>query len=290
MATPPDSYRERASAYVVQDFSNPEEPQRLHLQDHLLTTVLGGLLSEQPEPTRFSRVLDVACGTGGWLIELAKTYSTLSQLIGVDISKRMVNRAKAAAEEQHVQDRVSFRVMDALYLVDLPDNTFNLANLRLAVSFLRSWEWPQALHELRRVTQRGGVVRVTETDLPDQSTSPALQRLFHLLAQAYHLAGKYFRDQAHGVSDDLAGLLAQQGLQDIQTKVYRTEIRAGTENGQLFFEDMKYLFRTNVPFLYKWIKMPDDYEDLYQQMLCETQQPDFAVTSQTITAWGIKAS
>ncbi|HEX7736036.1 MAG TPA: class I SAM-dependent methyltransferase [Ktedonobacteraceae bacterium] len=289
MTMSPDPYRERASAYIVQDFSNQEEQQRLHLQDRLISTALGGLLPEQPEPTRFSHVLDVACGTGGWLIELAKAYPTLSRLIGVDISKHMVNRASAVAEEQHVQDRVSFRVMDALYLVDLPDNSFDLANLRLAVSFLRSWEWPQALQELRRVTRRGGVIRVTETDLPDQSTSPALQRLFHLLALAYRQAGRYFQDQAHGVSDELAGLLAQQSLQNIQTQIYRHKIRAGTENGQLFFEDMKHLFRTNVPFLHKWIKVPDDYEGLYQQMLYEMQQPDFAVTGQTITAWGVKA-
>lgn len=289
MILPSDSRQERASTYVVQDLSNQEELQRLQLQEHLITTTLGGILPELPASMHFSRVLDVACGTGGWLIELAKAYPTISQLVGVDISKRMIDAGRAVAEAEQLQDRVEFRVMDALRLFALPEDGFDLTNLRFATSFLRPWEWPQALRELQRVTRPGGIIRVTEADLPDQSTSTALLSLFHLLAQAYGHAGKHFRQQANGVSNELAALLEQQGMQNIRTRIYRPEIRAGTVNGQLFFADMKYLFRTNVPFLRKWVRVPDDYEELYQQMLYEMQQPDFVVGNQTITAWGNKA-
>jgi ubiquinone/menaquinone biosynthesis C-methylase UbiE len=288
MTIPPDRPQEWPSTYVVQDRSNQEELQRLQLQDRLITVALGGVLPEQPDPRRFHRVLDMACGTGGWLIELAKTFPTISQLVGVDISRRMIDAARAEAEAQQVQDRVEFRIMDALSLFAFSKNLFDLANLRFAVSFLRTWEWPQVLREIQRVTQPGGVIRLTEADLPDGSSSPALLRLFRLLAQAYSQAGKYFRPQANGVADELAGLLEQQGLQHVQTRVYRPEIRRGTVEGQLFCEDMRYLFRTNVPFLRKWTRVPDDYEELYQQMLAEMQQPDFVVTNQTITAWGGK--
>jgi ubiquinone/menaquinone biosynthesis C-methylase UbiE len=288
MAIPPEPYQERPSTYVVQDHSNQEELQRLQLQEHLVTVALGGVLPEQPDPTRFHSVLDMACGTGGWLIELAKTFPTISQLVGVDISKRMIDAACAEAEAQQVHDHVEFRLMDALRLFEFSENRFDLANLRFAVSFLRTWEWFQVLRELQRVTRPGGVIRLTEADLPDQSSSPALLHLFRLLAQAYSQAGKYFRPQANGVAADLAGLLEQQGLQHVQTQVYRPEIRRGTVEGQLFCEDMRYLFRTNVPFLRKWTRVPDNYEELYQQMLAEMQLPDFVVSNQTITAWGSK--
>jgi ubiquinone/menaquinone biosynthesis C-methylase UbiE len=284
----PNSPQERPSTYVVQDRSNQEEMQRLHLQNQLITAALGGVLPEQADPTRFHCVLDVACGTGGWLIELAKTVPTIPQLVGVDISRRMLDAARAEAETQQVHDRVTFHLMDALRLFDFPEDLFDLANLRFAVSFLRTWEWSRVLHELQRVTQPGGIIRLTEADLPDQSTSPALLRLSHLLAHAYSQAGKYFRPQAIGVASELAGLLEQQGLQQVQTRVYRPEVRGGTVEGQLFSEDMSYLFRTNMPFLRKWIRLPDDYEQLYQQMQAEMQQPDFVVTNQTITAWGSK--
>lgn len=288
MTISPEPYEERPSTYVVQDRSNLEELQRLQVQEHLMTVALGGVLPEQSDPARFQHVLDVACGAGGWLIELAKTAPTISHLIGVDISRRMIEAARTEAEVQQVQERVEFRLMDALRLFEFSADTFDLTNMRFALSFLRTWEWPQVLRELQRVTQPGGIIRVTDADLPDQSTSPALLHLFRLLAQAYDRAGKYFRTQASGVAEDLADLLKQQNMQDVQVRVYRPEIRAGTVEGQLFFEDMRYLFRTNLPFLRKWIRVPDDYEEIYQQMLAEMQQPDFVISNQTITAWGSK--
>jgi len=48
---------------------------------------MSGVLPEQPGPTHFERVLDVGCGTGGWLIELAKTSLNTSLLIGGDVSQ-----------------------------------------------------------------------------------------------------------------------------------------------------------------------------------------------------------
>jgi ubiquinone/menaquinone biosynthesis C-methylase UbiE len=288
MAISPEPYPERPSTYVVQDRSNLEELRRLQVQEHLVTVALGGVLPEQSDPARFQHVLDVACGAGGWLIELAKTTPTISQLIGVDISRRMIEVARAEAEAQQVQERVGFRLMDALRVFEFSADAFDLTNMRFALSFLRTWEWPQVLRELQRVTRPGGIIRVTDADLPDQSSSPALLRLFRLLAQAYSQAGKYFRPLACGVAEDLASLLKQQKLQDVQIRGYRPEIRVGTVEGQLFFEDMRYLFRTNLPFLRKWSQVPDDYEELYQQMLAEMQQPDFMVSNRTITAWGSK--
>src|SRR5438874_11756870 len=78
--------REHPSTYIVQDRSNQEELERLQLQDHLLTTAMGGVLAEQPDTATFQRVLDVGCGTGGWLIEVAKTHPTIMLAVGVDIS------------------------------------------------------------------------------------------------------------------------------------------------------------------------------------------------------------
>jgi hypothetical protein len=42
MSTPTDPRREHPSTYVVQDRGNVEELTRLQLQDHLITTSMGG--------------------------------------------------------------------------------------------------------------------------------------------------------------------------------------------------------------------------------------------------------
>lgn len=290
MAIPIHPRREKASTYIVQDRSNQEELKRLQLQERMITHALGGLLPEQPDPTRFQRVLDMACGTGGWLIEMAKTYPAISRLVGVDISRRTIAYARAQAAAEQVSNRVEFYVMDALQELEFPPGAFDLVNLRFAAAFLRTWEWSRILQEARRLLQPGGVIRLTESDLPEHSSSPALLSLMHLLARAFCEAGNYFRLEAHGVSGELAGLLERHGFQSVQVQNYQPEVSADTLIGQFFAEDMKYLFRTAAPFIRKWTRMPDDYDKLYHQMLREMQQSDFQADGQSLTAWGFKSS
>src|SRR5215469_391505 len=120
--------KEHPSTYMVQDRSNIDERQRVLLQDQLLTAGMGGPLSEQPDPGQFRRVLDVGCGAGHWLIEVAKTYPEITQLIGVDVSATMVEFAREQARAEHVEDRVEFHVMDALRMLEFPQTYFDLVN------------------------------------------------------------------------------------------------------------------------------------------------------------------
>src|SRR5579859_4380934 len=94
---PTEPLREHPSTYVVQDRGNLDEMRRLKIQDMLVTTGMGGVLSELPDPTSLRRVLDVGCGTGDWLIETAKTYPTIEILFGGDISGKMIEYARAQA-------------------------------------------------------------------------------------------------------------------------------------------------------------------------------------------------
>src|SRR5713101_8679776 len=81
------------NTYFVQDRANRKELTRLAVQDQMLTAGMGGVLPEQADPTLFRRMLDVGCGTGGWLIEAAQTYPTMS-LVGIDISRNMIERSE----------------------------------------------------------------------------------------------------------------------------------------------------------------------------------------------------
>jgi ubiquinone/menaquinone biosynthesis C-methylase UbiE len=172
MSTPTNPRREHPSTYVVQDRSI-EELTRLQIQDQLVTASMGGVLPEQPNPTIFQRVLDVGCGTGGWLIEIAKAYPSVTQLVGVDISEKILEYARAQAVAQQVSDRVQFRAMDALRMLEFPANSFDLVNQRFGMSYLRTWDWPKLLHEFQRVARPDGVIRLTEADMIIQSTSMA---------------------------------------------------------------------------------------------------------------------
>ena len=94
-----ESRPDRSSTYFVQDRSNQEELARLVIQDQMITQSMGGVLPEQSDPRIFKRVLDVACGSGGCLIETAKMYPHIQTLIGVDSSKTIRRYASALAKD-----------------------------------------------------------------------------------------------------------------------------------------------------------------------------------------------
>lgn len=93
-----------SGTYFVQDQKNEEELRRLADQDHLVTASMGGVLPEQANPRAFQRVLDIACGTGGWALEVAQTYPEMS-LVGIDINLRMIEYARASQRKAHRRSR-----------------------------------------------------------------------------------------------------------------------------------------------------------------------------------------
>lgn len=289
MSNPTDPRREHPSTYFVQDRSNEEELLRVQTQDQMITARMGGVLPEQPNPAIFQRVIDIGSGTGEWLLEAARTYPTISMLVGVDASSKMVEYAQAQAKVQQVSDRVQFRPMDVLLMLEFPSNYFDLINQRFGWSFLRTWDWPKLLQEYHRVARPGGVIRITESDMIVSNGSPALERLLHLFFEAFCQAGHFFTPKENGVTSELARLLHQYGLRNVKTQVHTLEYRAGTVEGQSFYDDMRHVFRTAVPFIHKWTRVPDDYQTIYQQMLSEIQQPGFVATWTLLTAWGKKA-
>lgn len=277
--------QEHPSTYFVQDRSNHDEVRRLELQGHLLTRGMGGVLAEQSEARVFHRVLDVGCGTGDWLRSAAQLYPAMS-LFGVDVSRTMITYARKQAEAMGLSDRIEFHVMDALRMLEFPYGYFDLINQRLGMSYLRTWDWPNLLQEYQRVARPGGIIRVTEPDLVIEASSHALTQLYELVLDAFFRAGHIFARESCGVTSRLVGLLQQSGLQQVQTAEHTLVYHSVTEDGPLFFEDIRHGFRTVVPFLRKWAQVPDTYEAVYQQVLAEMQEPGFVATWKLLTVWG----
>jgi ubiquinone/menaquinone biosynthesis C-methylase UbiE len=278
--------QDNPSQYFVEDRSSNPEMIRLMIQDSLATASMGGPLSEQPDPASLHRVLDIGCGPGGWVLETAAAYPHMS-LVGIDISWRMIEYARAEAQARKLADGVEFRVMDALRPLDFPDDSFDLVNMRMGASFLLVKDWPRLLRELLRVTRPGGIVRVTD-GVTTQSSSPAYNRLFQMLFCAFYHSGHSLTEEKQGVTDELPYLLSESGCQQVQTKAYTFEYVAGTVGGQNVHENVRYGFQTSLPFLQKWGCASEDYDAIYQQALIEMQQHDFRATWSVVTAWATK--
>ncbi len=289
MPTPHDHgphKNENQSTYFVYNKQQKDELIRLTHQDHIVTKAMGGALAEQADPAAFHRILDVACGPGGWIMEAAQMYPTMS-LVGIDISQRMIEYARSQAES--VANRVEFHVMDALlYPLAFPDASFDLVNLRLGVSFLRTWDWPNLFSELLRITRPGGIIRVTDSEVITQSNSPSLTRLQEMAVCAFFGAGHLFAQESTGLIAHLKPLFTRYGMRQVQEKAHALKFQARTAEGQAYCEDMWRIYQSICPFLQKWGCYDQNYDAIYQQARHEMQQPDFHVTWNLLTVWGRK--
>ena len=286
MSTEPP--REHDSTYFVQDRRNQEEMERLEIQDKLLTTQMGGVLPELSDPASLQRVLDVGCGTGGWLIETARTYPTIKWLVGVDISDRMLSYAQTQAAGLDLAGRVRFQTADALRALPFSDSFFDLVNQRLGFSWLRTWEWRKILMEYRRVCKPSGIIRITEPNVVVESNSPALTSIHTIILETFRNSGSLWMDSNDGITDQLVPLLTRHDIRNVQSRVHTLVYRAGTVEHQRFYEDMRRTFRVGLPFFQKWTRLPKDYEQICESALKEMQEPDFVATATLVTAWGTK--
>lgn len=279
---------EHPSTYIVQDRENQHELVRLTLQDQLLTASMGGVLAEQPDPAALRHVLDIGCGTGGWVLETALAYPEIELVAGIDISQRMIAYAREEAERVQVAQRVEFRVMDALRMLEFPDRFFDLVNMRLGGSWLRTWDWSKLLGEILRITRPGGIARITEQEIMHQSTSSGQLRINRMVLGAFYRSGHLFTEESTGLTSKLPALLTQHGFSQVKSEAHALEYRAGTPECQTYIDDMTAASRTLRPFLQKWGTISEDYDEACQQLVTEGQSADFHATWHFQTIWGVR--
>jgi SAM-dependent methyltransferase len=274
------------STYIL-DAENVGELARLMQQDRLLTEAMGGLLPEEgislPET---GRVLDLACGPGGWLLELAFCFPRAT-LIGVDLSPAVVEYATAQARSRGLQN-VHFQVMDVMEPLAFEDSSFDLINGRLLWGFMLPAAWPRLLAECRRLLRPGGFLRLTEMEEP-LSTSPAFERLMALGCQALKRAGQSLSpDGRHlGITPVLPRLVRQAGFQDVRLRPTVIEWSMGTPRHYPVFKDFLIGLELVLPFLERLgLAARAELERLYQQAVAEMQQEDFCALWPLLTVWG----
>ncbi|MBV9019949.1 MAG: class I SAM-dependent methyltransferase [Chloroflexi bacterium] len=270
------------------DVEHGAEMARLLDQDRFLTKAMGGLLAERSDLSGIHHVLDIGCGPGGWVQELAFCYPDI-EAVGIDISVSMINFARAQAKVQHL-DNASFEVGDATKPLAFADGTFDLINARLIMGFMRPEDWPRLMQECLRLLQPGGVLRLTESE-GTFVNSPALETLSRMFNQALYRAKQSLSPTGYflGVVPMLKWFLRKADYQHVRHMAHAVDFSAGTEAYQDSFKDMRALFSLGQPFLLKWgVTTKEEMEELYQQMLTEMLSEDFCGMGFLLTAWGEK--
>jgi ubiquinone/menaquinone biosynthesis C-methylase UbiE len=162
------------------------------------------------------RVLEVGCGTGVVVRDLAGLVGRRGEVVGVDASRRLLDRARALSRETARHTRIVWRVADAASL-PFAANRFDAA---LAVTVILHVADPlRVVREMARVTRPGGRVAVQDQDFGMVAVTHPERELTERIMRG--VAERVYEEPHSGRR--LPGLLRAAGLVDVRlrTDVYQ---------------------------------------------------------------------
>lgn len=282
MTTSPDS----SEGYII-DAESSAEMARLLEQDAMLTRQMGGLIPERSSRLEdIHDVLDVACGPGGWVMELARSYPDI-EATGVDISVRMIKYAQAHAQVRSLSN-AHFQVMNILEPLAFASRSFDLVNARLLEAVMTPATWPILLQEMARMCRPGGIIRLTEIEAPITS-SPAFEKLNGIGLHTAHQAKRLYAlgERTIGITAVFGRLLREAGCQNIQKKAYVFDFSAESEYRDGWMQNWSMAYQLARPFFLKMgLLTEDEFQALSQQMIAEMLSDNFSGIVYGMTAWG----
>ncbi|MFC1943165.1 ubiquinone/menaquinone biosynthesis methyltransferase [Chloroflexota bacterium] len=198
-----------------------EIPRRYDLINHIITWGLDRrwrwkaareCLTSKPE-----KMLDLCCGTGDLVIDIARLATNNVELIGLDYSQPMLEIAARKAEPLTRKRNISFTHGDAANL-PFPDGYFDCVGISFAFRNL-IYKNPLArryIAEILRVLSPGGRCVIVESSQPSKKI---IRELFHLYLRwfvfkiGYLLSGN--RGAYHYLAESAARFYTSNDLREL---------------------------------------------------------------------------
>jgi ubiquinone/menaquinone biosynthesis C-methylase UbiE len=152
------------------------------------------------------RLLDVGCGTGRTLHQIARAHPTM-RLHGVDLSPAYI---KTARKRLHDVNELTLAVENAEAL-PWADATFDVVTSVYLFHELPRNARRNVMREMRRVVKPGGLVVIEDSAQP--SESPDLAAVLHGFPRDFH--EPFYEDY---LDDDLGALMTEVGLVAVATR------------------------------------------------------------------------
>lgn len=265
---------ETRNTYIF-DAESATELARLINQDRIVTQAMGGPLSGISDPSALRNIVDVGCGPGGWVLDVAFDLPN-AEVEGFDSSERMVKYAHARAVSQQLTN-ASFGVMDITQTFDLPDTSYDLVNARFLMGVLKREAWPLFLEECHRILRPGGLLRLTEAAEFGQTTSAALDQLLTFTRHALYQLGYGFTPEAGmNLLPKLLSFYKQRQYHNIQVQASALHYSSETEAWADQFHNLELIHLQMKPVLLKLGLINEElFDALYQEAIVEMQHPSF---------------
>ncbi|CAG8620680.1 19287_t:CDS:2 [Gigaspora rosea] len=114
------------------------------------------------------RVLDVGCGPGGWLLDMATQYPN-STFVGVDISS-MIPKDQQPSNMGFLQCNIHNGL-------PFPDDTFDFVFMSHMFTSITENQWQDVVGDLVRVTKPGGWIELMEGDYINSTSGPVTREI-----------------------------------------------------------------------------------------------------------------
>jgi ubiquinone/menaquinone biosynthesis C-methylase UbiE len=216
----------------------------------MLTHVLGGPLPGSIDLSNVRRVLDLGCGAGDWVLEMAYHHRQM-HVIGIDHCRAVVEYARARAGTQGMEN-ASFAAYDFFHLSEtsFPSESFDLLHLSFLTGSMPVAAFPGLLRDLQRLCRRGGGVFWCELDVP-HTNSRACMRFTRMMVHALRKAGLAFcpNPLTLGMTTKMVGWLEEAGYGHIRQCSLVVDVSAGTAANFTFVEQVEAIAHIIEPFL-----------------------------------------
>ena len=255
------------------------EGERLDLQHHLLKIALGR--NYYPRLRQPRSILDIACGTGIWGIEMAQEFKK-AKVVCFDYDRTAFDSSSAKRGLVGLPPNFEFLIHDALQRFPFKEGSFDFVHLRFVGSFVARDCWPGLIAEMLRCTRRGGYLEVVELeDLA--SPSPAYAQLKEIGRRLLEM-----RNLHQFPAPFMADYLRSAGVQQIQVKrVVLGEGRHQSREQRLLSADTLAIWTNLQPIITKLgLVQEDTYRALLEQL--REELPRMGVTMPILFTYGLR--
>jgi ubiquinone/menaquinone biosynthesis C-methylase UbiE len=147
------------------------------------------------------QVLDVGCGTGTLVMEVARRMGRAGRVAGVDPGTEQIARARAKAARHNLPIEFQIGVIEQL---PFPDQTFDVVFSTLMMHHLPAPLKRQGLAEIARVLKPGGRLVIADFKRKQERTGQAAR---------FHAGGSSMQD--------LVALVKDAGFSEVETEEMR---------------------------------------------------------------------
>ncbi|MBO0778140.1 MAG: class I SAM-dependent methyltransferase [Ktedonobacteraceae bacterium] len=236
--------RKRGAAYPA---SKAHEHNDMALNTRLHQAFLqaqeGRLLPEIIPLSAVKNVLDLGCGAGDWIFQLARRYPHM-HIYGIDYCEQALQEARVRYEISALR-QVELRQTDFLQALSTPDHYFDLVHMRRGAAFITPEQWPKFIWECTRTLKVGGWITFVEFEV-DEIASSACMELHRVTLQALRQLKLNMETtgMSYGAPQRLYSILHQAPFDEIGYELYPADMGfLSGEAGQAFLAAMMSQFR-----------------------------------------------